>query len=156
MSSKKKRAAIDLSLEVEGTEEDHSRGGGGDREAAKDGGVHKEEEQLKEQEEARPKEETGEEKVVEVVVDQEGEGTKEEIKYRTQQGEEMEEDKQSAEDGRSNDESDGAETRAEDNHVLEAAAGNGAGEEDNSHTTMEQDEVTLQFQGYIGAYCLIS
>ncbi|CAL5019773.1 unnamed protein product [Urochloa decumbens] len=137
MSSKKKRAAIDLSLEAERREEGHSAGDGRDK---PDGGVDKKEEQFKEQEEAPNKEETGgEEKVVEVVVDQGGDGTKEEIKYRTQQGEEMEEDKQSEEDGEGDNESDGEETRAYDKHVVEATAGNG----DDNHTTMVQDEVSV-------------
>ncbi|CAL4967207.1 unnamed protein product [Urochloa decumbens] len=137
MPSKKKRAAIDLSLEAEGREEGHSAGDGRDKQ---DGRVDKKEEQFKEQEEAPNKEETGgEEKVVEVVVDQGGDGTKEEIKYRTQQGEEMEEDKQSEEDGEGDNESDGGETRADDKHVVEATAGNS---DDNHHTTMVQDEVS--------------
>nr|CAB3451205.1 unnamed protein product [Digitaria exilis] len=136
MSSKRKRAAIDLSLAADQREkeEDHIAG---DR-RGKDGGVDKKEEQFKEQEEDHPIEETAGEKVVEVVVDQGGDGTKEEIKYRTQHGEEMEEDKQSEEDaGDGDDESDGAETRAEDKHVVEATAGDG----DDSQTTMVQDEV---------------
>ncbi|KAL6635199.1 hypothetical protein ACP70R_027870 [Stipagrostis hirtigluma subsp. patula] len=133
-SSKKKRAAVDLSLEVERTEDDRSSGGDGDR-RAKDCELEKEE-QLKKQGEA-PKEETDEEKVVEVVVDQGADGSKEEIKYRTQQGEEMEEDKQLAEDG--DGESNGAETRAEDKHVV-ATAGNGGGGDNQS--TMVQDEVS--------------
>ena len=140
MSSKKKRAAIDLSLEAERSDEDHSGGGRGkgDRRRDKDDGeVDKKEERFKEQGEA-PKEETGEEKVVvEVVVDQEGDGTKE-IKYRTQQGEEMEDDKQSAADAHGDGENDGGETRAQDKHVVEAA-GNGDG--DDSYSTMVQDEV---------------
>ncbi|TKW41793.1 hypothetical protein SEVIR_1G341000v4 [Setaria viridis] len=137
MSSKKKRAAaIDLSVEAERREEE-DRSAGDRRD--KDGGVGKKEEQFKEQEEAPPKEETGgEEKVVEVVVDQGGDGTKEEIKYRTQQGEEMEEDKQS-EEGHGDDESDGAENRADGKHVVEAS---GDGDGDDNHTTMVQDEVS--------------
>ncbi|KAF8779938.1 hypothetical protein HU200_002208 [Digitaria exilis] len=134
MSSKRKRAAIDLSLEAERKkeEEDHSAGDC----SSKDGRVDKKEEQFKEQEED-PIEETAGEKVVEVVVDQGGDGTEEEIKYRTQQGEEM--DKQSEEDaGDGDDESDGAETRAEDKHVVEATAGDG----DDSQTIMVQDEVS--------------
>ncbi|KAJ1281205.1 hypothetical protein BS78_04G290100 [Paspalum vaginatum] len=136
MSSKKKRAAIDLSREAEERDDDdHSAGAGdddGDR-RDKDGEVDKKEEQLKKQGKA-PKEK----KVVEVVVDQGGDGTKEEIKYRTQQGEEMEEDKQSNAHG--DDESDGGETRAEDKHVVEDAAGNKDG--DDSDTAMVQDEVS--------------
>jgi hypothetical protein len=142
MSSKKKRAAIDLSLEAERSDEDHSSGGGGkgDRRWDKDdGAVDKKEEQFKEQGEA-PKEETGEEKVVvEVVVDQGGDGTKE-IKYRTQQGEEMEDDKQSAADAHGDGESDGGKTRAQDKHVVVEAAGNGDG--DDNYSTMVQDEVS--------------
>lgn len=158
MSSKKRRAAIDLSLEAERSDEDHSGGGGGgkgDRRWDKDdGGVDEKEEQFKEHGEA-PKEETGEEKVVvEVVVDQEGNGTSKEIKYRTQHGEEMEDDKQQSAAGAHGDgESDGAETRAQDKHVVEAA-GNGDG--DDSYTTMVQDEViisavTINLQGL--CYC---
>ncbi|CAN6233278.1 unnamed protein product [Urochloa humidicola] len=135
-SKKKKRAAIDLSLEAEMREEGHST----DDRRGKDGEADKKEEQFKEQEEEAPKEETGaEEKVVEVVVDQGGDGTKEEIKYRTQQGEEMEEDKQSEEDSDGDDESDGAETRVEeDKPMVDVAAGNG----DDNRTTMVQDEVS--------------
>ncbi|CAN6279858.1 unnamed protein product [Urochloa humidicola] len=136
MSSKKKRAAIDLSLEPERREEDHST----DDRRGKDGGADKKEEQFKEQENQAPKEETdGEEKVVEVVVDQGGDGTKEEIKYRTQQGEEMEEDKQSEEDGDGDDESDGGETRADDKHVVEAAAGNGTAMVQNEVSAMQEE-----------------
>ncbi|PAN08449.1 hypothetical protein PAHAL_1G413700 [Panicum hallii] len=137
MSSKKKRAAIDLSLEAERREED-DRSGGDRRD--KDARVDKEEEQFKEQKEAPNKEETGgEEKVVEVVVDQGGDGTKEEIKNRTQQGEEMEEDKQSEEDGSGDDESDGAGTRADDDKLV---AVEDSGDGDGDHTTMVQDEVS--------------
>lgn len=142
-SNKKKRAAIDLSLAAERSDEDHSGGSKGrdDRRDDKDGEVDKKEEQFKEQGEA-PKEETSEEKkVVEVVVDQGGNGTKE-IKFRTQQGEEMEEDKQSAVDAHGDDESHGDETRAQDKDVVEGAAGNGDGDGDDSYTTMVQDEVS--------------
>ncbi|RLN09167.1 putative WRKY transcription factor 61 [Panicum miliaceum] len=138
MSSRKKRAAaIDLSLEAERREEDDRSDG--DR-RGKDGRVGKEEEQFKEQKEA-PKEETGgDEKVVEVVVDQGGDGTKEEIKYRTQQGEEMEEDKQSEEDGSGDDESDGAGTRADHDKLVAVVEDSGDG--DGDHTTMVKDEVS--------------
>ncbi|TVU28680.1 hypothetical protein EJB05_20209, partial [Eragrostis curvula] len=135
MSSKKKKAAIDLSLEAaEKREDDRSSGRDGDG-RSKDGEKDKQEGQPKEQGEA-PKEETNEEKVVEVVVDQGEDGSKEEIKYRTQQGEEMEEDKQSAEEGDGDDESDGPETQAEDKHVVEAAGNSDGGD------TMELDEVS--------------
>lgn len=140
MSAKKKRAAIDLSLEVENREEeDRSSGGDSDR-RSKDVEVHKEEGHLKRHGEA-PKEENSEEKVVEVVVDQEGKGSKEEIKYRTQSGEEMEEDKQLAEEADGNDESDGAETRAEDKHVVEDAGNSNHGGD--NHNAMELDEVCI-------------
>ncbi|XP_062220948.1 probable WRKY transcription factor 9 [Phragmites australis] len=139
MSSKKKRAAVDLSLEMEGREDDRSGGSDGDRQT-KDGGVEKKDGQLKQGEER--KEEIEEEKVVEVVVDQRGDvRSKEEIKYRTQQGEEMEEDKQLSEEGDDNGESDGGETRAEDKHVVEAAGNKGDHGDDNP-TTMVQDEVS--------------
>lgn len=147
MSSKKKRAAIDLSLEAERSGEGHSSGGGkGDRHRDKDDSseVDKKEEQFKEQREAL-EEGTGEEKVVvEVVVDQGRDDTRE-IKYRTQQGEEMGNDKQPAEDAHGDDESDGGETRAQDKHVVEAA-GNGDG--DDSYTTMVQDEVIKHILAY--------
>ncbi|KAK3155399.1 hypothetical protein QOZ80_2BG0202800 [Eleusine coracana subsp. coracana] len=138
MSSKKKRAAIDLSLEVETREEDDRSSGGDSDRRSKDGEMDKEEEQLKRHGEAL-KEETSEEKVVEVVVDQGGKGSMEEIKYRTQPGE-MEEDKQLEEEEDGNDESDGADTRAEDKHVVEDAGNRNHGGD--SHTTMEQDEVS--------------
>ncbi|KAL6911557.1 hypothetical protein ACP4OV_000362 [Aristida adscensionis] len=136
-SSKKKRAAIDLSLEAEREDDDHSSGDDGDH-RARDGELEKEE-QLRKQGEA-PKEETDEEeKVVEVGVDRGADGSKEEIKYRTQQGEVMEEDKQLEEEGDDDGESDGAETRAEDKHVV-ATAGAGAGGD--NRTAMVQDEVS--------------
>ncbi|CAN6245942.1 unnamed protein product [Urochloa humidicola] len=133
MSSKKKRAAIDLSLEAERREEGHNT----DDHRDKDAGADKKEEQFNKEQEEAPKEETGgEKKVVEVVVDQGGDGTKEEIKYRTQQGEEMEEDKQSEEDDDGND---GAETCVEeDKPMVDADAGDG----NDNRTTMVQDEVS--------------
>ncbi|WVZ73468.1 hypothetical protein U9M48_021771 [Paspalum notatum var. saurae] len=135
MSSKKKRAAIDLSREAEERDDDHSAGDGDRRD--KDGEVDKKEELLKKQ--AAGEAPKVEKKVVEVVVDQGGDGTKEEIKYRTQQGEEMEEDKQSNAHG--DDESDGGETREGVKHVVEAAAaGNRDG--DDSDTAMVLDEVS--------------
>jgi hypothetical protein len=138
MSSKKKqRAAIDLPLEVEKTEDDDRSSGGDGDSRSKDGEMDREEGQLKRHGEA-PKEATNS-KVVEVVVDQGGKkDSKEEIRFKTQPGEEMEEDKQLAEEEDGNDESDGAETRAEDKHVVEDA-GNSNG--DNIHAAMEHDEV---------------
>jgi hypothetical protein len=134
MSSKKKqRAAIDLK-----TEDDDDRSSGGDGNSrSMDGEMDKEEGQLKGHEEAPKKETNG--KVVEVVVDQGGKkDSKEEIKFKTQPGEEMEEDKQLAEEEDGDDESDGAETRAEDKHVVEDAGNSNV---DDSHTAMEHDEV---------------
>ncbi|GJM86985.1 hypothetical protein PR202_ga02894 [Eleusine coracana subsp. coracana] len=141
MSSKKKRAAIDLSLEVETREEDDRSSGGDSDRRSKDGKMDKEEGQLKRHGQALKEETSDEEKVVEVVVDQGGKGSMEEIKYRTQPGEEMEEDKQQAEEVDGNDESDGADTRAEDKHVVEDAGNRNHGGGD-SHTAMEQDEVS--------------
>jgi hypothetical protein len=138
MSSKKKRAAIDLSLELEKGEDDRSSGGNSDGDdCSKDGKMDKEEGQLKKHREAI-KEESNE-KVVEVVVDQGEKGSNQkEIKFRTQPGEEMEEDKQLAEEGDGGGESNGAETRAEDKHVVEEA-GNSNGGDDN-HSVMEQND----------------
>jgi hypothetical protein len=134
MSSKKKRAGIDLSLELEKGEDDRSSGGNSDGDGwSKDGKMDKGEGQLKKHGEAI-KEESNE-KVVEVVVDQGGKGSnQEEVKFRTQPGEEMEVDKQLAEEG---DESNGAETRAGDKHVVEDAGNSNGGD---NHPAMKQDD----------------
>lgn len=135
-SSKRKRAEIDL--ERRDDDVDHSSGdhqpGEGAPPAQKEGQIKEGEAPTKE--------------VVEVVVDRGGNGSKEEIKYGTQQGGVMEEDKQSAAaaadndgaDGIDDEESDGAGTRAEDKHMVEAAPGDGDGDH-HDHTTMAQDEV---------------
>ncbi|XP_040377347.1 LOW QUALITY PROTEIN: probable WRKY transcription factor 9 [Oryza brachyantha] len=137
MSSKKKRAAIDLSLEAERRPEE----GDGDGETS-DGGAMAAKDVK--QGEAVPKEETGgEEKVVEVVVDQGEDGSNEEIKYRSRQGEMMEEDKQPAAANDDDDgESDGAGASAEEKHIVAEAAGNGDDDGGDSRTAMAQDELS--------------
>ena len=76
--------------------------------------------------------------VVEVVLDRGGASSKEEIKYGTQQGGLMEDDKQSAADHDGDEVSDdGVGTGAEDKHMVEAAAGDGNG----NHTSMAHNEV---------------
>ncbi|KAL5207205.1 hypothetical protein ABZP36_031640 [Zizania latifolia] len=147
MSSKKKRAAqkpqIDLSLEPAETREEDGDGNcgaaDGDRKASdgaaaeKDGGGKQGE---------ASKEVAGEEKVLEVVVVQGGDGSNEEIRYRTLQGEMMEEGKQPA----ANDDDDGESVGAgracvEEKHMVDAT-----GEDDNGanrrRTTMVQDELS--------------
>uniref|UniRef100_A0A0E0K5Q6 WRKY domain-containing protein n=1 Tax=Oryza punctata TaxID=4537 RepID=A0A0E0K5Q6_ORYPU len=145
MSSKKRRAAIDLSLEAERRRPEE--GGSGDREA-RDGAAAAEEDGDVKQGEGGPKEETGgeEEKVVEVVVDQGEDGSNEEIKYRTQQGEMMEEDKQPAAAANIDDddggESDGAGASAEEKHMVTEATGGEGDEGGDSRTAMAQDELS--------------
>ncbi|KAF0931271.1 hypothetical protein E2562_002618 [Oryza meyeriana var. granulata] len=139
MSSKRKRAAIDLSLEVERRPEER------DGEASDGAAAAAEEEDDDVKRGEAPKEEPGgeEEKVVEVVVDQREDGSNEEIKYRTQQGEKMKEDKQPAAAANVDDdgESDGAGASAEEKHMVAEAAGEGDDGGD-SRTAMVQDELS--------------
>ncbi|KAG8072569.1 hypothetical protein GUJ93_ZPchr0006g45350 [Zizania palustris] len=141
MSSKKKRAAIDLSLEPERREEV----GHGDRKAsdgaiaaAKDGDGSKQGEP--------PKEETGEEleKVAEVVVDQGGDGCSEDTKYRTQRGEMTEEEdkRPAASDDDDGDRDDGAGASAEEKHMVDANAGEYDEGGNSRRTTMAQEELS--------------
>uniref|UniRef100_A0A0D9VLJ3 WRKY domain-containing protein n=1 Tax=Leersia perrieri TaxID=77586 RepID=A0A0D9VLJ3_9ORYZ len=137
-SSKKKRAAIDLSLEADQRKAEERDAGDGVAMAEEDDDVKRAE--------LAPKEETGGEekkkKVVEVVVDQGEDGSNEEIKYRTQQGEMMEKDKQpdqAANDDEHDDESDGAGASPEEKHMVGEEA---AGEGDDSRTAMVQDELS--------------
>lgn len=144
MSSKKKRAAIDLSLEAE-RRRPEERGGGSDREAS-DGAAAAAEEDGDVKQREGPKEETGgeEEKVVEVVVDQGEDGSNEEIKYRTQQAEMIEEDKQPAAAANVDDDggdSDGVGASAEEKHMVTEATGGEGDDGGDSRTPMAQDEV---------------
>uniref|UniRef100_A0ACD5ZAH9 Uncharacterized protein n=1 Tax=Avena sativa TaxID=4498 RepID=A0ACD5ZAH9_AVESA len=135
-SSKRKREAIDLERrgDVSGVDDgSHGREEEGTPTAGKEGQVTRGE--------ASPKEVAG------VVVDRGGDGSKEEIKYGTPQGEVLEEDKQSAADhdgdGDGEEESDdGGGTRAEDKHMVEAAPGEGDG--DHSHAAMAHDEEEME------------
>jgi hypothetical protein len=127
-SSKRKREAIDLERrdDVEGGDR---RADDGVPAAGKEGQV-------------KPGEAPSEE-VVEVVVDRGEDGSKEEIKYGTPQGEVMEEDKQSAADHDADEKSadDRVETRADDKHMVEETPGDGDGDE--NHTAMAHDEVCI-------------
>ncbi|BAF10164.1 Os02g0770500 [Oryza sativa Japonica Group] len=145
MSSKKKRAAIDLSLEAE-RRRPEERGGGSDREAS-DGAAAAAEEDGDVKQREGPKEETGgeEEKVVEVVVDQGEDGSNEEIKYRTQQAEMIEEDKQPAAAANVDDDggdSDGVGASAEEKHMVTEATGGEGDDGGDSRTPMAQDELS--------------
>ncbi|KAL5211529.1 hypothetical protein ABZP36_022376 [Zizania latifolia] len=139
MSSKKRRAAIDLSLEPDQRREEV---GDGDRKASDDGVAAEKDGDGSRQGEA-PKEETGEEKVAEVVVDQGGDGCNEDIKYRTQRGEMVEEDKQpAANDDGDGDRDGGAGASAEEKHLVDANAGeDDEGGNNSRRTTMVQEEV---------------
>ncbi|EMS53973.1 putative WRKY transcription factor 9 [Triticum urartu] len=137
-SSKRKRADIDLERrddEVDDGSGDHHPGEAAPR-VQKEGQIKEGEAPAKE--------------VVEVVVDRGGDGSKEEIKYGTQQGGVIEEDKKSAAaaadndagDGIDDEEGDGGGTGAEDKHMVEAAPGDGDGDGDHEHTAMAQDELS--------------
>ncbi|CAM0943849.1 unnamed protein product [Alopecurus aequalis] len=137
-SSKRKREVIDLGRRDDDDVGDGSGGDGQAEEGVPPASAARKEGQVK-QGAASPKE------VVEVVEDREGAGSKEEIKYSTQQGELMEEDKQSGadHDGNGDEESgDGAGTRAEDKHMLEEAPSDGGG--NHNHTSMARDEEEME------------
>ncbi|KAG8059308.1 hypothetical protein GUJ93_ZPchr0002g25737 [Zizania palustris] len=141
MSSKKKRAAqIDLSLQPA-----EPRGvADGDRKAS-DGAAAEKDGSGKQGEAQAPKEETGEEKVLEVVVVQGGVGFDEEIKYRTLQGETTMEgdDTQPA----ANDVVGAGRACVEEKHMVDATGEDDGGANISRRTTMVQDEYGLQLSG---------